>query len=665
MTALTCEQIARAVLGEPLKREGVELLWQCPHPDRHSNGDSHPSLKVNPIKNTWGCFVCRVGGTAWQLAAYLAHLDAGDKRGVATWLKERGLLNGKRTVRKPSGRRPCVAEYTYQDLERNPVARKLRFEQGADHRKKEFRWERWDNGAWIEGLAGIKTPLYRLPEIKNEAFVILVEGEKDADAGAKIGLPTTTSGGVGSFREDHVESLRGKHVLIVGDADDPGRQHAQKVAAMLHGKAKSVKVCEIPGSKDLAEAIEKGVPPDVLRALFEDALEWEPVTVAEILDSISRFIRRFLSLTDSQARVAALWTAHAHTIGAADCTPYLSVTSAEKQSGKTRLLEVLETLVPEPWLTGRVTAAVLTRKIDAVKPTLLLDESDTAFGGEKEYAEALRGLLNSGYRRSGKAACCVGQGANVSYRDFETFCAKAIAGIGKLPDTVADRSIPIRLKRARPGEVQRFRKREAEPEAGEAKGRLAAWGSRNLEILRDARPFIPAELSDRQADCCEPLLAIADLAGCDWQKSARGALVELCAEAQADDQSTGVRLLADIRLIFTERGVDRMSSMDLVDALTQIETSPWAEWSRGKPLTKQKLGRLLGRFGITPGTIRLDEGRTPKGYYMRDFQDAFSRYLPAENRNSATSSMNSEGKDDSNGATGAPCGSSENGPGSK
>jgi hypothetical protein len=127
----------------------------------------------------------------------------------------------------------------------------------------------------------------------------------------------------------------------------------------------------------------------------------------------------------------------------------LAITSAEKESGKTRLLEVFETLVANPWFTGKVSAAVLTRKIDAQHPTLLLDESDAAFGGDKEYAEALRGVLNTGHRKGGKSSCCVGQGANTTFRDFSTFCPKAIAGIGKLPDTVAGRAISVRLKRAR------------------------------------------------------------------------------------------------------------------------------------------------------------------------------------------------------------------------
>ena len=80
-----------------------------------------------------------------------------------------------------------------------------------------------------------------------------------------------------------------------------------------------------------------------------------------------------------------------------------------KQCGKTRLLEVLEPLVPRPWLTGRVSAAVLTRKVDGETPTLLLDESDAAFTHRSAYGEALRSLLNSGYRRSGRSSLCVGQ----------------------------------------------------------------------------------------------------------------------------------------------------------------------------------------------------------------------------------------------------------------
>ena len=59
--------------------------------------------------------------------------------------------------------------------------------------------------------------------------------------------------------------------------------------------------------------------------------------------------------------------------------------------------------------------------------------------------------------------------------------------------------------------------------------------------------------------------------------------------------------------------------------------SPWAEYRGGKPITKAQIARLLKPFGVSPGTIRLDDGHTPKGYYLTAFSDAFARYLPNQN----------------------------------
>ena len=360
----------------------------------------------------------------------------------------------------------------------------------------------------------------------------------------------------------------------------------------------------------------------------------------ELLDSASRFLRKFVSLSDSQARAITLWVAHTHSFYAADCTPYLSVNSAEPESGKTRLLEVLEVLVPNPWFTGRVSPAVLTRKIDARCPTVLLDESDTAFGGEREYAETLRGVLNTGYRRGGKASCCVGQGANISYKDFATFSPKAIAGIGRLPDTVASRSIPIRLKRAPRATIEKFRKREAEREGSKIADQLAAWCKANIEKLRAARPEFPHQLSDRQSDVCEPLFAIADLAGGDWPQSARSALVELCAQGRAQDDSIGVKLLADIRYIFdhpqgqdgeSAPPVDRIASCDLAYALGEMEDRPWAEWGKfQKPITQPQLARQLAKYEITPASLRLPDERRLKGYERNQFTESWETYLPSD-----------------------------------
>ena len=404
----------------------------------------------------------------------------------------------------------------------------------------------------------------------------------------------------------------------------------------LYGTTTSLRVLSIAPHPDFRRWAAAGGTREQQLKPYESAVEYRPPSGAEILDSVEAFIRRFVSLTKAHARIVALWVVHTYAFDAAECTPYLAINSAEKQSGKTRLLEILRLLVFNPWSPGRVTAAVPIRKIHAEKPSLLLDESDAAFNGEETYAEALRGVLNTGYRRRGSASVCVGQGQNIGYRDFSTYCPKAIAGIGKLPDTVADTSWPIRLKRAQRGSVERFRERTVACEAQEIVAKLAAWCTANLERLRGARPAIPGQLSDRQADTSESLLAIADLAGSDWPQEARRALITLCTKAQANDDSVGIRLLGDIKQVFAEKQAEELTSSELTEALAATETSPWGEWNKGKPLSTAKLARLLRPFEVYPGQIQNGQAR---GYRIAQFSDAFTRYLPPTSSLTPTESV--------------------------
>lgn len=526
-----------------------------------------------------------------------------------------------------ASKRKIVATYDYTDGKGETLFQVVRYE------PKDFR-QRVPNecGGWTWNVRDVPSVLYRLPEILASSEIVLVEGEKDVESGRRLGLCATTSpgGANASWLPEYSEVLRGKHVLIIADADAPGRKKARAIAVAIHGIAASVRSTEMPGAKDLTEWVEQGGTRDHLHSYVRALPEWKPELVdgAALLQRIAAYIRRFVGLTAPQEIIVALWVVHTHLMTAVECTPYLAITSAEKESGKTRLLEVFDGLVAKPWMTGRVTAAVLIRKIDKEKPTLLLDEGDAAFGGEKEYAEALRGVLNTGYRQGGKASCCVGKGQEISFRDFSTFCPKAIAGIGRLPDTVTGRSLSIRLKRAARGTegVARFRQREVKAGALALRVEIETFADQIVNSVEKARPRMPDDLSDRQQDACEPLLAIADLAGGHWPDLARKALVSLCVEAQDGDESVGHILLSDIRDVFAARGVDRISSTDLAEALAEVETSQWGEWNHGNPITPAKVARLLKPYEIVPGGIRIGE-RTPKGYTRKIFEDAWKRYL--------------------------------------
>jgi hypothetical protein len=385
--------------------------------------------------------------------------------------------------------------------------------------------------------------------------------------------------------------------------------------------------------------------------------------LAALLDWVEAHLRRYVVLGDDQACAATLWVAHTYAVDCAYCTPYLAINSPEKRSGKTRLLEALATVVATPWFTGGTTKAALVRKIHADAPTLLLDESDAAFNGSDEYAEALRGVLNNGYTRGKPYTTCVGQGAQIQARDFHVFCPKAIAGIGRLPDTVADRSIPIRLKRRAPGErVDRFRQRHAETEGARLANALHLLRETDgFKTLDGAEPDLPDELDDRAQDVWEPLLAIADLAGGPWPDRARGAAKRLSGASEVEDDSIGVRLLADCRPAFDGRS--EIPSAELVAYLNGLDEAPWAAWGkrRSEPgLTQRDLANLLRPYGI--GSVDVHKGedddrRTYRGYRRGGFVDAWARYLSPLSRGTGSkcaSAPNRMDKPDSGVSRSAP-----------
>lgn len=360
--------------------------------------------------------------------------------------------------------------------------------------------------------------------------------------------------------------------------------------------------------------------------------EIAPVDTGDLLDVVVAITREHIVLSPAQVTVFAVWVLHTYAVTAAELTPYLAITSAEKRSGKSRLLDVAGALVRKPWRAVLPSEAVIFRKIERDGPTLLLDEVDPIFARGRDH-EGLRALLNAGFERGATVPRCVGPDHRLM--EFRTFCPKALAGIGSLPDTVADRSIPIRLERKRRGDqVRRLRRRELR-ELGKRFGdRADRWAKENLNELKAAMPELPAELDDRAADVAEPLLAIADLAGAVWGQRVRNAVIELRGGIAGADDSVGIRLLADLRVLFSETADSRLGSEEICHRLGADETAPWADW-KGRRLAPVGLARLLAQFHISPQAMRFESG-TRRGYRRHQFEDAWDRYLPPTPAGDAT-----------------------------
>ncbi|MBR7678598.1 DUF3631 domain-containing protein, partial [Streptomyces daliensis] len=176
----------------------------------------------------------------------------------------------------------------------------------------------------------------------------------------------------------------------------------------------------------------------------------------------------------------------AHLLDCFDSTPRLAFLSPEPGSGKSRALEICETLVPHPMVAVNASAAALFRAVSGLegRPTILFDEIDTVFGPRAGDNEELRGFLNAGHRRTGVTYRCVAEGDTQKVVPFPSYCAVAVAGLGSLPDTILTRSVIIRMRRrARNEKVEPFRARIHEADGHALRERLAQWADQHREQI--------------------------------------------------------------------------------------------------------------------------------------------------------------------------------------
>lgn len=374
-------------------------------------------------------------------------------------------------------------------------------------------------------------------------------------------------------------------------------------------------------------------------ALLFDEVEPAAVAVplAELLDVLRAVIAQHVVLPAHAAEATALWLAATWAVEHTHCAPILLLRSPEPRCGKSTLLTLLNMTARRPLPAANITPAALFRTIEAVSPTLLIDEGDAFLKGKEE----LRGVINAGHTRA-TAYVLRTVGDDHEPRRFSVYGFKALALIGKAAHTITDRSIVIELRRKLLSERVTKLRDTPKGQIQSLRAGLARWARDNANRITSARPEIPDALNDRAGDSWGPLLAVADSAGGEWPERARQAAVALSGHAD-ESMGTGAELLADVQRVLDELQVDRIAGADLLSALLADEERPWATFNAGKPLSQVQLARRLSTFGIPSRSVRLPDGRTPKGYPIEAFADAFARYLPSTPLESATAPQASSG----------------------
>lgn len=261
-------------------------------------------------------------------------------------------------------------------------------------------------------------PLARASITDPSRLLFITEGIRKADAAVSQGLCCVALLGVWNWRGRNEKggltaltdwesiALNGRRVYVVFDSDvmvkGEVHQALERLAAFLRARGAHVAFCYLPsgvggakvGLDDFLAAgrivddllvfatTELRRPPEPEVKERSLALYGSPPETAALLADVAAFIRRYVVLTDAQVMAVALWVLHTWAIEAADVTPYLIITSPEKRTGKTRLLEVLDLLVPRAMRVANTSTSALFRTLDDTtggRVTLLQDEADALF----------------------------------------------------------------------------------------------------------------------------------------------------------------------------------------------------------------------------------------------------------------------------------------------
>jgi putative DNA primase/helicase len=175
-----------------------------------------------------------------------------------------------------------VKSYDYTDANGALLFQSLRLVDNATGKKTFRQRQRTATGGWEYNLDDVEPVLYRLPDVlsavESGRTVFVVEGEKDADNLAELGYTATTNPmGAGKWRESMSLVLHGADVVIFPDNDEPGRSHAEQVAASLVTQDATVKVVALPGlpeKGDVSDWLDAGGDLDALSALIGATPRW-------------------------------------------------------------------------------------------------------------------------------------------------------------------------------------------------------------------------------------------------------------------------------------------------------------------------------------------------------------------------------------------------------
>ncbi|MDK3021721.1 VapE family protein [Cupriavidus taiwanensis] len=258
-------QVAAILLGQPNP--------DCSKPTELRFG-KRGSLSIDLENGVWHDHEANQGGGVLDL---IARETGKTGRAAIEWLERQGIKPANdNQATAPRKRFNVVAAYDYYDADGVLLFQVCRLD------PKDFRQRRPDgNGGWSWSVKGVQPVPYRLPQLlaRPDDPVFIAEGEKDCDALTALGLVATcNAGGANKWPDALTQYFAGRHVVVLPDNDESGREHVQLVTRKLSGVAASVRVLDLaphwpamPYKGDVSDWLAAGHDAAELLALAKDA----------------------------------------------------------------------------------------------------------------------------------------------------------------------------------------------------------------------------------------------------------------------------------------------------------------------------------------------------------------------------------------------------------
>lgn len=356
--------------------------------------------------------------------------------------------------------------------------------------------------------------------------------------------------------------------------------------------------------------------------------------------AIEKFITRFVKFQDDAYSLPiALWVIATYIFPDFDSFPYMVITSSTKRSGKTRCAEILSFICSNPSFSGAMTPAAVYREMAETQPTLFMDEAESL---NSEAANAMRSILNMGYRKGAKVKRVIGK----QVLEFDTYCPKVFVLIGDVYDTLKDRSIIVRMKRADVASLEPFKYETQKAEGAALRDEITAvLEEKRFDILEFFTNFPGIKfLTDRDAEIWTPLFCVASMLCPERMEELSRVAVDMATEKTAEAEkyiqllSTeeeaatseyDVRLLRDMCTIIN--GNKHVPTVEALQMLKELPTAPWRKF-HGAGLTASQLSDILNRFGVRPQNVRSGKkgngdkyAKVVKGYKLEDVKKALAK----------------------------------------